>query len=297
MNTRMLQRAALAALGFGALAGCASTPPGPTPVQVLQGRVDKIDTRLGSVERVVNNGSLVRLSERIDALNGQLRDLRGRIEELQNTNAALRKQQLDLYNDLNRRVTALEKAEQAAGGAAPGSPGGAGADSGSGAASGPAAGGAPGQEAQSGPQAASAGAGVGAGAGGTGGAGADQAAYKHAFNTLASGDYAAAVREFKKFQRDYPHSSLGDNAQYWLGESYYVQRDFGSAAAAFRDVGRLYPRSRKAPDALLKLGYSEYEQKHMDAARATLNEVVRRYPRSHDAQLAAQRLHSMAGGH
>ena len=50
------------------------------------------------------------LSQRIDVLEAQLRELRGSVEELQNSNESLRKQQRDLYADLDRRVKALESA-------------------------------------------------------------------------------------------------------------------------------------------------------------------------------------------
>ena len=51
------------------LAGSAAAR-GPDPVQV---KLDDIDTRLGRVEAVVNNQSLLDLSRRIDALETQMR--------------------------------------------------------------------------------------------------------------------------------------------------------------------------------------------------------------------------------
>jgi tol-pal system protein YbgF len=88
----------------------------------------------------------------------------------------------------------------------------------------------------------------------------------------------------------YPSSNLLDNAQYWVGEAYYVTRDYEHAARAFRAVGERWPTSRKAPDALLKLGYTQTEQKHLTEARATLGQVVERYPGSDAARLAQERL-------
>ncbi len=89
--------------------------------------------------------------------------------------------------------------------------------------------------------------------------GADQAAYNQAFDILKAGKYADAITAFQQFLQTYPQSSLADNAQYWLGESYYVTRDFQNAAAAFQTVLDRWPDSRKAPDALLKLGYTQAE--------------------------------------
>ena len=132
-----------------------------------------------------------------------------------------------------------------------------------------------------------------AGAGAAGSAASEQAAYAQAINDLKNAQYGTAVGEFQQFLTNYPQSSLADNAQYWMGEAYYVQRDFSSAATAFRTVTERWPKSRKAPDALLKLGYAQYELKHYGDARATLAEVGQRFPGTDAARLASERLRSM----
>jgi tol-pal system protein YbgF len=121
----------------------------------------------------------------------------------------------------------------------------------------------------------------------------DQAAYEQAFDALKGGSYDSAITQFRDFLSQHPQSSLADNAQYWLGEAYYVTRDFDDAVVAFEAVGQRYPQSRKVPDALVKLGFSQYEQKHMADARATLTLVVQRYPNTDAAKLAADRLARM----
>ena len=80
-----------------------------------------MDTRLGNVERVVSNQSLVDLSRRLDALEAQQRELRGNLEVLQNSNETARKSERDLYADLDKRIAALEAgARGTAGTAVPG---------------------------------------------------------------------------------------------------------------------------------------------------------------------------------
>jgi tol-pal system protein YbgF len=222
------------------LAGCASTPEEDP---VLQGKLNDLDTRTGNIERVVQNQSLLSLAQRADQLQNEVSVLRGRIEVLENANDTLRKQQRDLYADLDKRIGA-----------------------------------------------ASAGAGAAAGGPAVAGPGADQAAYNQAFDVLKAGKYADGITSFKLFLQTYPQSSLADNAQYWLGESYYVTRDFQNAAAAFQTVLDRWPDSRKAPDALLKLGYTQAELQHTAQARATLTSVSTRYPGSDAANLAAARL-------
>lgn len=265
-----------ALLAAGLLAGCESEPTQPDPMQL---RVNDIDQRLGRVERVVSNQSLVQLSQHVDQLDQELRELRGEIEELQNANDTLVKQQRDYYADLDRRIGALERGGGAVAGGPPPGSGGVGPP-GAAANLPPVGGGAVGQP--GGPAA--------------GGQASAQSAYDHAFDTLKGGNYAAAVMQFQQFLQDYPNNNLDDNAQYWLGESYYVMRDYDHAAAAFRTVGDKYPQSRKAPDALLKLGYTQIDQQKNDEGRATLQLVLQRFPMSDAAKLAMERLMQLSQG-
>jgi tol-pal system protein YbgF len=256
----MLGLAAL--LGVAGLTGCAS---GPDPMEV---KVNDMDERLGRVERVVNNQSLVALSQRIDALEAQQRSLRGEAEVLQNGDEALRKQQRDLYADLDKRMAALETELKNGAGAGGGLPGAA-------AAAGAAAGAGPGPVAGGGP------------------ALSDQAAYNSAFDRLKGGDYPAAIHQFQDFLRNYPSSSLADNAEYWLGKSYYVTHDYDDATAALKAVGERWPQSRKVPDAMLDLGLMQIEQKRPADARATLGQLVQRYPGTDAAKIANDRLQKL----
>src|SRR6202044_3927655 len=88
----------------------------------------------GRVERIVNNQSLLQLSQRLDAIEAQMRQLRGELEELQNSNDMLRKQQRDLYADLDKRLTALQGGARGANGAGPADAGAGGGIAGAGAA-------------------------------------------------------------------------------------------------------------------------------------------------------------------
>jgi tol-pal system protein YbgF len=253
-------RVVVAALGCALMVSACATNPADDPVQI---KLNDIDARLGGVERVVSNQSLVELSRRLDALEAQLREQRGSVEVLQNANDGARKAQRDLYADLDRRIAVVEAGLRAAPGGAEPSAGAAPARA---ALAGAAAGGLPGDE---------------------------QAAYSAAFELLKSGSYGDAESAFKAFMTGFPSSTLLDNAQYWIGEAYYVTRDYDQAAQAFRAVGERWPASRKAPDALLKLGFTQTEQKHLTAARATLRLVLERFPGSDAARLAQQRLQKL----
>jgi tol-pal system protein YbgF len=124
----------------------------------------------------------------------------------------------------------------------------------------------------------------------SGSGGGEQAAYTQAFDALKSSNYPGAIAGFRSYLSTYPAGALADNAQYWLGEAYYVTRDYEQAATAFRTVGERWPSSRKSADALVKLGFSQYELKRYSEARTTLTDVTRRYPDSDAARLATERL-------
>jgi tol-pal system protein YbgF len=258
-------------------AGCASTPPEPDPVQL---KLNDLDARIARIE-----ANQVEAAQRIDEAQARMRELRGRIEELEHNNEALAKQQRDLYADLDKRLAAAGAARPAAPGAA-----------GDGAATGGAtAGGGAGAAPEGGSAAPATDSGAAGAAAPEAASSTEQAVYTQAFDALKAGSYSVAITGFKDFLASYPSSPLAGNAQYWLGEAYYVNHDYESAAGAFRAVLKKWPDSRKAPDALLKLGYTQDAQKQYPAARATLTEVLRKYPGSASAKLAAERLRRLSG--
>jgi tol-pal system protein YbgF len=121
----------------------------------------------------------------------------------------------------------------------------------------------------------------------------EKASYDQAFQALKELRYADAAEEFQSFLDSYPNSEYSDNAQYWLGESYYVTRNYDIALTAFQDLLARFPESPKSPDALLKIGYTHYELEQWDSARAALTQVQEQYPDSTLSRLAENRLRSM----
>ncbi len=121
----------------------------------------------------------------------------------------------------------------------------------------------------------------------------EQARYDAAFQEVKALRYDRAADAFRAFIADFPESALAGNAQYWLGESWYGSRNFTQAVAAFQALLDRYPESTKRPDALLKIGYSHYELKDWPAARAALEQVKAEYPDTTISRLAENRLRAM----
>ncbi|HEV2263377.1 MAG TPA: tol-pal system protein YbgF [Stellaceae bacterium] len=80
--------------------------------------------------------------------------------------------------------------------------------------------------------------------------------YEAAFALLRRADYPGAEQALRAFVTQHPKDPLAGNAQYWLGETFYVRKNWKDAAIAFAEGYQKYPKSGKAPDDLLKLAMS-----------------------------------------
>lgn len=105
-----------------------------------------------------------------------------------------------------------------------------------------------------------------------------QRQYEQAFDLLRQSNYDAAERAFTDFLAKNKSHSLAGNAQYWLGETYFVRNRFAEAAKAFADGVQTYPKNNKAPDNLLKLGMSLALLKQTSDACVAYKQLGVRYP-------------------
>lgn len=83
-----------------------------------------------------------------------------------------------------------------------------------------------------------------------------KAMYDEAYAAATRGDYAAAEKGFQAFLDKNPKHDLAGNASFWLADIAYTQKDFKSSAALFADAYKKYPKHGKSPDMLFKLGAS-----------------------------------------
>jgi len=80
--------------------------------------------------------------------------------------------------------------------------------------------------------------------------------YEQALADLKDNKLDDSELKFSQFLNTYPKDALAENAQYWLGEVYYKKQDFAKSAVAFKEGYSKYPEGSKGPDCLLKLGLS-----------------------------------------
>lgn len=260
----------------------------PAHAQSTRDRLASLELQVTQLQEAVRGQALVELSQRLDALEAEARALRGDLDLLQRENEERRKQQTDLASEFDRRIAAIEARIAAATSASTTIPvvtpstGEQNADSGAVAGNAasvasiptaaPVAPSAPAPTSVSVPTES------------------PEVLYGRAFDALKAANYPEAIAGMSGFVAQFPTHPLADNAQYWLGQTYYVTRDYAKAIEAFASVGSRSPDSSKAPDALLKKGLSELSLGRNDAARASFNEVLRRYPQNDVARTAREQL-------
>jgi len=249
-----IKKPLLAVVSALVLGACVATPPAEDPVLI---KLADLERRLQGIERVVQNQSLVKLTQQVNSAERRGDEMLGRVEELEYSSENSLDRQRQLYLDLDTRMQELEASVQAQNAAS-------------------AAGG--GTQTQGQLPVPS---------------GSDRDNYQAAFELLKEQHYEPAATAFEQFLVTFPDSELADNAQYWLAEAHYVTQQFELALSEFEVVIESFPESRKVPDALLKIGYCNYELERWENARESLTRVQTEYTDSTAARLAGQRLQRM----
>jgi tol-pal system protein YbgF len=121
-----------------------------------------------------------------------------------------------------------------------------------------------------------------------------RAQYQQAFKLLKKSQYEQAIKAFREFLLEHPQSEYSDNAQYWLGEAYYVTREFEQALIEYNNLVSNYPESKKLSHSLLKIGFCYYEMGSLDKSTTRLEELKQNYPGTTAARLAEERLKKIA---
>lgn len=105
-----------------------------------------------------------------------------------------------------------------------------------------------------------------------------QQLYEQAYGYLLQKEYGQAESSFDDFLRRHSSHQLAGNAQYWLGETFYVRGQYRAAASAFLKGYQGYANGPKAPECLLKLAMSLQRLGQKDAACSSFSELSTKYP-------------------
>jgi tol-pal system protein YbgF len=116
--------------------------------------------------------------------------------------------------------------------------------------------------------------------------------YRLGLRAFQDRQYDKAVQQLRSFQRKYPNSDMADDAQYWIGESYFAQKDYNRAILEFNDVLK-YRRGDRVPAALLRQAQAFVEIGDKTDARLILQKLANDYPNSEQAREAKERLQAL----
>lgn len=102
--------------------------------------------------------------------------------------------------------------------------------------------------------------------------------YDYIQSLLSQANHAAAEKALTSFMGAHPDDPLAGNAQYWLGETFYVRGDYRSAAVAFAKGYQKYPKSAKAASNVLKLGMSLAKLDRVQDACTAFGRLASEFP-------------------
>ena len=118
----------------------------------------------------------------------------------------------------------------------------------------------------------------------------DARAQTAALALLKGGKLKDARRKFQELLRRFPTSQLADDAQYWIGETYYLEKRYDKAILEYDKVVINYAKGDKVPGALLKQGFAFLALGDKASAKQLLNQLVGEHPDSDEAKTARSRL-------
>jgi tol-pal system protein YbgF len=223
-----------------AQAGLFSDDDARKQIQQLEARMLKLE---GAAEQQTK--ALLDLLGQIEALNGEIRKLRGQNEELAHGLQDAEKREKDFYVDLDTRLRRFEPTDNAAqtGNDAP-------------AATAPVDPDDPASE---------------------------NRAFEAAYGLFKGGSHENAANAFQEFLKKYPGSAHVPNANYWLGSAQFALKDYKNALGTYQGLLKAFPGTPKAAEVLFNIAGCQQELKQDAAAQKTLKQLVAKYPDSEAA--------------
>jgi tol-pal system protein YbgF len=117
--------------------------------------------------------------------------------------------------------------------------------------------------------------------------------YREGIELYRDGQASQAIEKFRQFIRKSSKSDLSDNAQYWIGESYYNLQDYNRAILELNEVLLKYPQGDQVPGALLALATAFADSGDKIDARLILQKLVSDHPDTEEAKLGQKQLEKL----
>jgi len=228
-------------------------------IRQLEARVIKLEDAI----KLQQTKSMLDLQSQIDALNTEIRNLRGQNEEIAHGLQDAEKRQKDFYVDLDTRLRHFESAEAAAKETAE-------------------------KAAKEPPKAPPAAVPVDPSDPAT-----ENRAIESAYSVFRSGNHADAIKALQEFLKKYPASVHVPNASFWLGSAQSAMKDYKGALVTYQGMLKDYPEASKSADAMYGIAVCEKNLKRPKAAGKTLKQLIAKYPDSEAAAKAKKLLSAL----
>ncbi len=118
----------------------------------------------------------------------------------------------------------------------------------------------------------------------------DVVLYGKAKKALDTGKLETARDLFRKLITKFPNSDNVDNAQFWIGESYYRSKWYQKAILEYQKVIEDFPKGNKVPGAYFKQGLAFAELGEIENSRIVLKDLIKKFPNSSEALRAKKKL-------
>jgi TolA-binding protein len=118
--------------------------------------------------------------------------------------------------------------------------------------------------------------------------------YETARADYFAGQWNSAISGFEAFLRAFPRSEQADDAQLYIGETYYAQNQWPQAIMAYTQAIDTYAGTNSVPIAYYKRGLAEQQIGQLDAARISWEAAAKMFPDSDAGRLARQSLDRLA---
>ena len=114
--------------------------------------------------------------------------------------------------------------------------------------------------------------------------------YETAQADYFAGQWSSAISGFEAFLRAFPRSEQADDAQLYIGETYFAQNQWSEAIAAYNQLIQSYAGTNSVPVAYYKRGLAQERLGQIDAARTSWEAAAKSFPDSDAGRLAKQNL-------
>ena len=114
----------------------------------------------------------------------------------------------------------------------------------------------------------------------------EEEAYRTAYGLVRDRQFDQAMISFEEFVTQYPDGSYAPNGYYWLGELYLLKGMNSKARQSFETLLSRFADNRKVPDAMFKLAKVHHLEGRNQQAKQLLDQVISEYANSAAARLA-----------